>query len=226
MNSRRRRTFIATRPHAVAAAGPLVDIDHETGDLSEYSGSEGTVSATAGAALAGTSYGLAVEITEGVGGGAWVMFDPAITPDVLRARVYLDPNGLTMADGDEVDVMYLKPGFLYLVKSGSNYAVKALYYTDDLPGATDLAVITDAPHYIEVQIARASAELATDGTCQIWVDGVSADSVTGIANYSVFVDTEGAALGQSSSAGATVSGTLYLDEWIVNDTGDEIGPVA
>jgi len=87
----------------------LLDIDLESGDLSEFDATatdSGDLSADAAAALAGTNYGLkcVIDDTNAIYGTA-NLSPPA--SGILRGRFYLDPNSLTMANGDAFRVLRL-----------------------------------------------------------------------------------------------------------------------
>ena len=86
-----------------------IDYNHEDGTLNEWeSNTDATeITCAAGAALAGTNYGVQVVIDDttgaylyrsGVGGAA----------GHFRARFYIDPNGLTMANNDNFTIFYAR----------------------------------------------------------------------------------------------------------------------
>jgi hypothetical protein len=60
---------------------------------------------------------------------------------------------------------------------------------------------------------------------QLWIDGASKQTITGIDNYDRFVNSFYFQFG-AVYISTTASGTLYMDELVINDDGSEIGPVS
>ena len=213
----------------------IVSIDHETGDLSQYTGNStdsGDLSVAAEAALAGTNYGMKLVIDDTNNLYAYKDIT-SNTSGKARLRFYIDPNSITMANADELEVfasyrtasftvgvrlMYVK--FNYTTAGG--YAIRAAIIDDGgVANLTSSYAITDAPHYVEVYLQRASSAVASDGSLQLWIDGVSKQTVTGIDNYDRFAGYVRTVLGAYTLDSGT-SGTLYLDELVVNDDGSAI----
>lgn len=215
--------------------GTIIDIDHETGDLSQYTSSVtdgGDLSVAAGAALAGTGYGLSCLIDDTTSIYGLKTFNKAAT---LRLRFYIDPNTLTMADNDIFETCRIgQAGGSYSILSsielkyvtGTGYILQFRAYNDANAATPDTCNITDAPHYVEALIVRAATDVSADGTAQWWVDGVNQGTVTGIDNYNRMEDQNmRVILGPCSGIDVGTSGTLFLDELIINNDGSEIGPV-
>lgn len=213
----------------------IIDIDHESGDLTEYTSTvtdSGDLSVAAGAALAGSSYGLQCVIDDTTAIYGQFRLGSENTSGVVRARFYIDPNGLTFDNDDYVIVLYLLNGsaaqiarvYLYYTTVGG-YQIYASV-TNDAAVATNTSsyAITDVPHYIEIKLVRATGESTNDGSLQLWIDGVDKETVSGVDNYTRFAAFEYADIG-ARFIDAGTSGTLYIDELIVNDDGSEIGPV-
>jgi len=208
------------------AGEALVDIDHEDGTTDEYDSvvtDEGKLSVEAGAALAGTNYGLQVVIDDATAKYGQIAVN--VSTDV-RVRFYIDPNGLAMADGDEFQVLASAQYYLvvYLIDDGGDYKIKFLC-KDDAFGYHDFTsgAITDAPHYVEIK----GYGHATAGTFELWVDGVSEGTLSGLNNDTAIDELlylRMGAVAEIDSPGT--SGTFFLDELVVNDTGDEIGPLS
>jgi hypothetical protein len=213
----------------------VANLTHETGDLSQYDDTVidgGDLSVTAAAALAGTSYGLACLIDDTNEINASKNLTKAA---ILRYRFYIDPNSLTMTSGTYFRVINIESqggsypaiSYVFLWKNGANYELRHYIRRDGGAVANDTAVISDAPHYCEVNIVRAATSSSADGTCEWWVDGVSQGSWTGIDNYNLLQDYDWkASLGVIFAAPSGSSGTFYLDELLVNNDGGVIGPVA
>ena len=101
------------------------------------------------------------------------------------------------------------------------YAVMGRVRQDDNSQLdTGFIPITDAPHAIELDWVRSSGADATDGTVEMWVDGVAVASLTGSDNNLAGVDF--VRMGGLSVKSAA-SGTLYWDEF-VSRRGSYIGP--
>jgi hypothetical protein len=81
---------------------------------------------------------------------------------------------------------------------------------DDRQADTGFFAIGDAPHAIEIELRRASAPGARDGTFELWIDGVSRRRLGGLDNRLGEVDF--ARLG-ALSVKAGAAGTMYWDEF-------------
>jgi hypothetical protein len=216
----------------------IIDINHETGDLTQYDSTAtdgGDLSVASAAALAGTAYGLSCLIDD----TTVLIARKNITKSVqLRLRVYLDPNSLTMANNDTFALVNLKQGagsysqiaylsLRYLTATGYRLVMYAKNDAGTIIGP-DTCDITDAPHYVEIYLVRAADSGSNNGTLQWWVDGSDQGATTGIDNYNLMSDQNwyldfGA---PASDLDAGTSGTFYLDEIVVNDDGGLIGPVS
>ena len=215
----------------------IIDIDHDDGTLDAYTATvtdSGQLSAEVGAALAGTTEGLQLVIDDTNALYGEVNLGTPNTSGVMRARVYVDPNDLTMASPSEfVFWDFLNStgteliARLYFNKSGSDYRIQQVIYNDSGTAIyVGYFVITNEPHYVEIKLTRASSDVAADGSMQLWIDGVSKETLADKDNYDRFDDFDIVRLGGITSMDATTSGTFFLDELVVNDDGGEIGPVA
>jgi hypothetical protein len=210
----------------------IIDIDHEAGDFSEWTGlsdpgSDLSVSGSAG--LAGTANGMAVRINDTQSAYAIYTMGADDTSGILRIRFYLDPNGLTINSGSN--------HFIGALRSNTNIATFKIEWTttdgfgfqaqlvgDSATLSTAYYPISDAEHYIEVQLVRATNSTSNDGTLDLWIDGVHMEQLVG-DNYDMFPYFRQLRLGATSGVDATSSGTYYLDEIVVNNDGSEIGAV-
>src|SRR4030095_9588023 len=104
-----------------------------------------------------------------------------------RARFYLDPNSITMLDGQD---FYIFNGYdtasVFQVQFGisaGNYRIR-LRQQNDSAGTTSTswANISDAPHVIEIEWRAAMAAGANDGSATLWLDGVQSGSLSGLDN--------------------------------------------
>jgi len=216
----------------------IIDIDHETTDLSQYTSTVtdgGDLSAETAAALAGTSYGLQCNIDDQNAIYGVKTLAAANTSGVLRLRFYMDPHTLTMLNGHSFTtcrtynnssgrLFYLTFGYT----TGSGYWFTLAIYDDgDSPHfAGSTTYITDEEHYVEIQLTRSTGVSDNNGSIDWWIDGVAKTSATGIDNYDRFVNFYtiqiGAGVGDAIDSGT--EGTYFIDEIIANDDGSEIGP--
>jgi len=212
----------------------LVDIDLETGDLSEFTTTVtdgGNMSVSAGAALAGTNYGLQFLVNDT--NSMYGQFDlvSASTTGIARARFYLDPNSTAFTtDYSSITVMTLQTSgglrttAVRLRKWPTEYRIDIIVYDNSGVANTVAATsLTDEPHYIELQLLRASTDIATDGEGKLWVDGSLQQTVSSIANYTRFSNL-GKAFLTCADVAAGISGTFYSDQLVVTETSDTIGP--
>jgi hypothetical protein len=216
----------------------LYDIDFEGGDLTEWTGTSGggvtdttsAFSVTAGAALAGTNYGLAVT-ANGSTAAQGYHYPINSTSGVIRARFYIDPNGVTMTSGTLITIFncYNASVVIMVVQlfynSTYGYGIYFRAY-DDAAGTNQIGPFYDnfgdEPHYIEVLMTRASTTSSNDGVSQIWIDGTSVGSVTNLDNNTRFNEFDWYYFGKVVNAdGAT--GTFYLDQLIIRDDNTAIG---
>lgn len=216
-----------------AVTPPIFDIDYEANNFSEWDYAEsGSYLYTSGsAALGGTNYGLAV-VCDGV---TYKRCENAMTKvNVFRYRVYFDPNSLSMAEDAGVAFVSFTQnggswggisGLMLYWEAAWGYYLQVYLTSDNNVESQDTCVITDAPHYIEVEVTRSSGSSANNGTLQWWVDGVDQGTITGVDNYNRMIDANfNFRVGTMGYVG-TISGTVYVDQIILNDTGNEIGPI-
>lgn len=210
----------------------IFNITHDGGNLDEYDVTVvdgGDLSVHEDAAMGG-SHGLKCVIDDSnLLYGQWNFVDASV--EHLRFRFYIDPNGLTM---DKADSFYFmeanhSSGYVldlsFLFTNESEYAV-FMYVYEDGGGNTGWIgqnVITDAAHYVEVHVERASSNVASDGRVRLWIDGELKRTESGVDNYDIMDNLDAMLLGPLGSIDATISGTLYLDEFRANDDGSEIG---
>ena len=216
----------------------IVDI-HLNADLSEF-----TSTVTDGDDLAWSNDATARAVAGTAGAMSCLLDDTTAIygqknfnkSTTVRLRFYIDPNTLTMATGDSFIVFRFAqvssglPIFnVNLARTATSYRFQASAYNDAGASAcgSDIIDITDAPHYVEFLGVQAATDVSSDGSYQIWVDGVSKDADTGIDNYNRMNDQNWRIrVGALEGIDAGTSGTFYIDEIAVNDSGVEIGPVS
>lgn len=215
----------------------IIEINLET-DLSEFtstvtdSGDLAWSNDATAQAVAGTSGAMSclIDDTTAIYGQKSVSEN---TSGKLRARFYVDPNTLTMANNNRFLLLFAFSSATYICNVDLSYATGVGYrtsitiYNDAGAGSysADYA-ITDAPHYIEMYLIRSTNATSNDGSMALWVDGTLKETITGIDNYDRFNNFNIVQLGAVSSIDSGTSGTFYLDELVVNDDGSEIGPVS
>ncbi len=215
----------------------IIDIDHEGGDLTEYTSTvedSGDLSAHADAALAGTDYGLKLVIDDTTGIYGLVSFgSPYSTTGIVRARFYIDPNALTMANGNNFRLLVVNnstPAAVAEVRlgytTGTGHTIAAMIVDDAAAESfTTYYGISDELHYVEMLLTRASGESTNDGSIQLWIDRVDKETVGSKDNYTRFNTLRIVQFGAVSGIDTGTSGTFYLDQLVVNDDGSEIGPL-
>ncbi len=194
----------------------------ETGDTSHWSAtaSDGDLSVTGAAALAGTSRGLQALVN---GTNSLYVEDRTPADEThYRARFYLHPNGFDPgeAQGHQRTRIFLglEEGptrrliAIVLRRLGGQYAIRArVRADDDTVTDTPFVDITDAPHSIELQWERSGGPGFDNGFFQMWIDDTFAASLFGLDNDLHGIDT--ARLGALSlKSGA--SGTLFFDQFV------------
>jgi hypothetical protein len=211
---------------------PLCDIRHESNDFSEWTmtlDTLGHMTTSAAAALKGSSYGMQCYL----GGTATVMYGSRtlsyISDGVVHARFYIKPNGLTFPTEEDLLVLNLRNAgasiaYVYLGRNGANYIIRATL-VDDSGVLQDTAayIITNAEHYIEICLKRATTDISSDGSIQLWIDGVSKELLSGKDNYDYFDALVYVRMGTIYFPVGIPTGTFFLDELVVNDQDIRIG---
>jgi hypothetical protein len=216
----------------------VFDIDHEAGNFSEYAASVtdgGRLSVAAAAALAGTSYGMSVYVNSQTLIYAYQVLGSPSTSGVLRVRAYIDPNGVDIPPDATTS-------FIYLVNSSGTETICSFQLgrnSEDtayfLRGVIALdgggvvhcqnVEITDAPHYMELEVNRSSGPTANNGSLEFYLDGVLQETISGQDNYDRFANLYMVIAGFAAPT-ANILGTYYVDQIVVNNDGSQIGPVA
>jgi hypothetical protein len=209
---------------------------HNAGNLNEYDTvviDGGRLSATVAAAMAGSAYGLqcTIDATDAIYGRA-NLTGPATYIDF---RFYIDPNTITMANGDAFIVAIYESSFgwianSYLVRDATTYRIGARYYDDAGTNAWvggDTFAITDAPHYVKVVVVSATGAATNNGTVTLWCDGVQLATQTGIDNYHLMAAvTQYFSVGANESIDAGTLGTFYMDECSIANAASNISKVS
>lgn len=210
----------------------IFNITHDDGTLDEYDSLENAtnLSAETAAAMADTAYGLQVLIDSTTATYALITFTQ-FTSAALRFRFYLDPNTLTIDDGDMFTILHMFQSdssrvVLQLRYDSPNYRVRAGVRLDnDNWETTAYYNITDLPHYIEVLLQYATGPNDDNAELTLWVDGAQQENKTDLDIYDI-TKIDRARFGAPFQLDPNTEGTFYLDEFVLRDDDTEIGPVA
>jgi hypothetical protein len=212
-----------------------VNITHEQGSIPDYWDSS-VRSSTMDiginfCGLADTSKGLRVDSAVP---GSYVAKNLNLdisSQRTLRFRFYLDPNSVTMALNDSFRLVRLKNSsgtdafYLSLGYQNNGYRILSRAFTDVGSALLNNSAISDAEHWIEVLLTRASSSSASDGTAGIWIDDSPAGTLTGLDNYDRFDEADLFQFGNCYADQAQgTSGYIWLDEVKIQGHGEFIGP--
>jgi len=210
---------------------------HFESDLSEFNATVtdgGKMSWNANAAMVGTNGGMQC-VMDGDADRKYGSVNISWTSDTIRSRFYFDPNGISTTDAEDIiDIATLatagasqRGGIKFKVTSGGAYSLCALTKNDSAaPQSTSYYTITDAIHYVEFEVQRASSDVASDGHLKLWIDGDLKETIDNLDIYDLDRPTLwrlGAGCIPDDVPSANTSGTLYFDEALLNYDGDEFG---
>jgi len=208
----------------------IININHETGDTSQYTNvvnADGDLTIVSTAAMAGTKYGMSCLVNDTTAFYGYKTLASPSTTGILRFHIYIDPNDITISSSEIIYAAAFDSSDINLIFNtglgySSGYTIRA-YVQDDSSGDHDTSTysITNTPHYVEILVIRASTSLSSNGSLSLWIDGTFKETLSGIDNYDKFNNFGRLYIGKQDWVG-TGSGTYYLDEVIVNDTGQEI----
>jgi hypothetical protein len=191
----------------------------ESGNLSAWTSSStnnGNLSVSSASALTG-NYGIQAVISGQT--NTYVRDDSPVAEPRYRARFYVDPNSISMLNGDNI---YILQGYAtgtsaimlrveISINNGLYRARLRVLNDSGVWQSTGYTTISDAPHLIELDWLAASAAGANNGQAVFWVDGVQQGVISGIDNDSHRVDS--ARFGTVYLGSATMSGTIYFDAY-------------
>jgi hypothetical protein len=178
----------------------------------------GDLSVSALAAMKLTAFGIRALVDDTA--GLYVQDD---TPDDVsryRARFYFDPNGFDPGEalGHRRTRIFIafedgprRLAAVVLRRLGGSYSLMVRARVDDDSQAdTPFIPISDAPHVVELDWRRSSGPDAEDGSLELWIDGVSVATLTGLDNSISAVDfVRMGALSVKTGA----NGSMYWDEF-------------
>jgi hypothetical protein len=133
-----------------------------------------------------------------------------------RARFYFDPNSITMASSNAYYIFYGYSGTSTVVLrielrfQSSNYQLRAALVNNAATWTTSSwFTVSDAPHFIEMDWAAATAARANNGYLTLWIDGTQRANLTGVANDTRRIDQ--VQLGAVAGIDTGTRGTCYFD---------------
>jgi photosystem II stability/assembly factor-like uncharacterized protein len=135
----------------------------------------------------------------------------------LRARFYMHPNGIQMAENDNFMIFVSHDTIgdrnlqIELRRYSGKYQIRVGAKNDsNLFAFTSWVDISNAKHFIEVQLQPATSSSAADGYLHLWINGTQVSSRTGLQNskWAHKRVLMGAVRGMVS----TTRGTMYFDD--------------
>jgi hypothetical protein len=187
----------------------------------------GSLSVSAGAALAGAA-GMRAMLNDN--NAIYVTNDTPNAEPRYRARFYLDPNSIVMANGNAHYIFYGYTGASTIVLRvelrffGGNYQIRAALRNDGAGWITgSWLTISDAPHSVELDWRAATAAGANNGGLTLWIDGAQQANLTGVDNDTRRIDR--VQLGAVAGIDAGTRGAYYFDAF-ESRRSSYIGPVA
>ena len=194
----------------------------ESGDLSAWSAAStggGDLSVSGAAALKGSTNGLQGVVDDTT--GLYVQDDLPEDEYRYRARFYFDTNGFDPGETSGRRRTRIFIAFeesptrrlmaVVLRRLAGQYALMGRARLDDnSQDDTGFFDISPGAHFVEVAWSRATGPDANDGSFQLWIDGTSVSTRTGLDNSLSAVDF--VRLG-ALSVKLTADGTLYWDEF-------------
>jgi hypothetical protein len=192
---------------------------------------DGAIAVNGTAALAGSTYG--VEMDYDAGANNVTLKEPvslaAATEFRMRFRVDLTPVAYTGAGVNAVIIELQDSGtgrylFQTVIKfTGSVFTLDGSYDDDDggFAGIAGNHPLSANKFCIELAATRETADGNADGTLAYYVNGQLSDMgiLTGIANFNIWSGLDEVEV-RFLSADALVTGSIYYDEWILDDDSD------
>lgn len=213
----------------VAISANLFVDDFESGNLTAWTSetdSGGYLNiGTEAVALHGT-YGMSVEIPNTT--GRYVAKTLASNQTRLRSRCYINTNSIAITNNTEVNFMYHYNAvgniFTCLRNEGGVYKIRLITNDDSTQVYTSSYAISNGVHCVEVDWKASSGDGNNDGFIELLIDGTSKETVSNIDSDTR--TTRYIRFGAVSQIAAGTSGTIYLDDYVCNNTGDVIGVIA
>jgi hypothetical protein len=205
----------------VSTGSTLFADGFESGAMTAWSSAQtagGDLTVSTAAKMAGTDFGLQLLVNDTASG--YVEDDLPNHELRYHARFYFRPNGFDPGEAQahfrtRIFIAFTNPtrriAAIVLKRQLGVYSLMGRARLDDNTQAnTSFVTITDAPHYVEIDLKVSATPSANDGFFHMWIDGVEAGNLTGLDNSLSPVDFVRMG-GLSLKTGA--AGTLYWDEF-------------
>ena len=189
----------------------------ESGDISAWDADQGSPSVTTDAAMVGT-YGLEPSVTNHDYIAKYVT-----TTDLVRARFRLNTNDATGSTDDRIQI-------LRIIDSGVvEGGLLELYYSGGIKMRVGIRQDDNTWHFSTLATISTGTELLVDvlwhfqdtnGYVKYWIDGVEQ---SGVSNIDTGTRTCSLIRFGVTTFHAFDSGTIYLDDFTIYDTGIDIG---
>lgn len=214
----------------IAFAPPelLFEANHEAGDLSEYDDGSVTVSAVN---IDGSRY--AISIDPDYATDLYALKTLSLNPpNVVRARFYFHPNSTRVVNtSDKIKLLVFYKGaeeIAYIEYGCTSTPTRSLTITlvDDngVEQASTPFTIPNSSLCVEICFTRATTATSSNGRIELWIEGVSRKTVTGVDNYDKMSLINLFYFGGLDKAYDWTNFTrYYLDALAINITGQEIG---
>ena len=201
----------------VNSASPILDqvADMEEGDLTDFDTTVGNVSATMPSALEG-DWGMEINTTPSA--NSYGEFTGPTNEVSFTMQTLIDPNSLTMANGDVFTVLSARGSGTSVItirvdlrSDAIDYMFRATAFLDSGGNVqTGLINIVDISQKLRVVWVPSSAPGSDDGFAVMYIDGVNVAILETIDNDGYDVDT--LRVGAVASLDAGTSGAFYEDD--------------
>ncbi len=204
--------YLLTPESIVSLPDPIFADGFESGGLTAWSSSatgSGTLTVSTNAALAGT-YGMQALVNSTT--SRYVRDDLPYLEPRYHARLYFDPNSLTMANNNAFYLLYGYSGSTVVLRAELGFTTAGGYrlQVSAVNNASTWTYsgwvsVTDAPHYLELDFQSGTA-----GRVDWSLDGIAQPPVTGFDNSSRKIDQ--VRLGTVAGLDAGTTGTIYFGQ--------------
>ena len=204
-------------------------ITFEDNDLLEFDATTTPVGVNSiGTSMAAAMYGVYGMYAEIIDQNA--VFGTVNDDNLTRMCIgfYFDPNSVAMAIGNKFVICgggTLDSDYKLEIRwDGVDYKLNIDLNTDGGWVESPQVTLTDAVHWLEMDLAIASAPAANDGFAKLWIDVVDATPDSELANVNNdTLDLDRIGIGVNELDIGT-KGTIYFDQLTWNYNGDPIGP--
>lgn len=222
-------TLFINSPFQLGSGGggssPVITVDLEEGNLTDFDSTtdpDSDLAAAAGAAMNSTNYGLSVTIddTAACYGQVTLSGEDFTAYGKFKLSLYFDPNSVTMSVSTSHQVGKTEfsgspYNFLRILLDRTttpSYAFSLIPYDDSGALTVHQEEVSDGPHLIEIEVTRASSDVAGDGSIVFKIDSSTVNTWSDVDIYDVFSTISVDSWGAITGIDATTSGDYYIDE--------------